>query len=491
MNENLQNNRSLGKDALKLTTSKFITIGISMVSAMLLSRFRTLEEYGTYSQIMTVTTLTTTIIMLGLPNSINYFLARAETNEEKDKFLSVYYTISTFLSCFVGLVLVMSVPLLVKIFANPLITYFIYFLAVFPWTKIICASIEHVLIVYNKSNYIMVYRLLNSGSLLGIIFLIQVCNLNFSVYMMLYVIVEALFALSVYIIVKHITIKFKFNIDKDLIKKIFVFSIPIGLATVVGTLNTELGKLVIGGFLGTEELAVYTNASKELPFTIIASSITAVLLPQMSKLLKKNENMEAVSLWGDATLISFKINCFFSFALVVFAPEIITILYSEKYLAGVGVFRIYSIILMLRCTYFGMVLNASGKTKFILYSALTALGLNIALNYLFFWLFGFIGPAISSFVSILMIQVVQLFATSKILHIKFNKIFQWKAMGQVLRLNILFGLLFAVLKYILPLNLYVGEILESVILGLVWMLLIFFFQFKGLRRDWKKFNSHT
>ena len=65
--------RSIGSDALKLTISKLITMAIALVNAMLLSRFRTLEEYGTYSQLLLIINLATTFFMLGLPNSINYF----------------------------------------------------------------------------------------------------------------------------------------------------------------------------------------------------------------------------------------------------------------------------------------------------------------------------------------------------------------------------------------------------------------------------------
>ncbi len=75
--------RNIGKDSLKITMSRMIALVISMIAAMLLSRFRTLEEFGTYSQIYLLATLFSTIILLGVPNSISSFLARAETDDEK------------------------------------------------------------------------------------------------------------------------------------------------------------------------------------------------------------------------------------------------------------------------------------------------------------------------------------------------------------------------------------------------------------------------
>lgn len=358
-----KNRNSLGSDALKLTISKVIVLLISMVSGMLLSRFRNLTEYGTYSQLIMVITLATTIIMMGLPNSLNFFLARSETESERTEFLSVYYSLSTVLSLIVGFMLVMITPILVEIFNNTLITTFIYFLAIFPWTKIICSSIENILIVYKQANGIMLFRLLNSLLLLGIIILVQAAGWSFNTYMVLYLAVEGAFSIAVYLIVKKLAPNLRFCLNTSLIKRIFVFSVPLGLASMVGTINVELDKFVIGMLMDTEEMAIYTNASREMPVTIIATSITAVLMPQMARLLKNKKNDEAISLWENATTLSFAAISFLSLALIVFAPEAMTFLYSEKYLSGVSVFQIYSFGLMLRCTYFGMILNSIWKNK--------------------------------------------------------------------------------------------------------------------------------
>ena len=75
---------SIINDTIKLTISKVMSLVIAMVSSMLLSRYRTLEEYGTYSQLLMVINIMTSLLMLGLPNSINYFLSRAETEEGKE-----------------------------------------------------------------------------------------------------------------------------------------------------------------------------------------------------------------------------------------------------------------------------------------------------------------------------------------------------------------------------------------------------------------------
>ena len=101
---------TLGKDAITLTASKIIANVLTMMTAMLLARVRTLEENGTYSQLLLVINLVTSILMLGLPNSINFFLAKVNTQEERNRFLSVYYTLSTLLSAVVGITLTCLMP---------------------------------------------------------------------------------------------------------------------------------------------------------------------------------------------------------------------------------------------------------------------------------------------------------------------------------------------------------------------------------------------
>lgn len=477
----------IGKKAANITFSKFVVMFISLISGMLLSRFRSLTEYGTYSQIQTIMNLATTIIMMGLPNSLNYFLAKAETEEERIIFLSNYYSLSTILSLIIGAVLVTITPLLITIFDNSLINSFIYFLAFFPWTKIICASIENVLIIYNKTKLIIFFRISNSLCLLGIILLVQVMSWTFNIYMFLYLVIEVIFTLLTYLIVKNLVSRIKFLIKPMLIKQIFAFSIPIGLASMIGTINIELDKIVIGSMLGTKELAVYTNASKELPVTIIASSITAVLLPQMVKFLHVNKVEKAVELWKSAVTISFSIICFLSFACFVFAPEVITILYSKKYLSGVDVFRIYCIVLLLKCTYFGMLLNAVGKTRFILYSSICSLILNLIFNYIFFYLFGFIGPALATFASTLIMQLFQLFYSAKVCKISFRKIFPWKNCFLLILLNIFIGIFFYILNNYL-IN-YINSILSSIILGIMWTIILLIILYKPLMKEWNNLNK--
>lgn len=480
---------TLGKNAAILTVSKIMTTAISLVSAMLLSRFRDLQEYGTYSQILLVINLFTALFMLGLPNSTNYFLALSDTPEKRWHFLSVYYTLNTILCLIMGVALAISVPLIVSYFKNPLIRDFTYILVLLPWTKIVISSISNILVVYGRTGQLTLFNVINAAVALLSILITKLFGWSFQEYMLLYLIGEGGMMVAVYVIVWRLERPLKICFDTQLVKTIFTYSVPIGLAALVGTLDLEIDKLMIGGMLDTEQLAIYTNAAKELPLTIVASSLTAVLLPQMARMLKNQNAKDAISLWGDTVCLSYMIICFFASALIAFAPQVITILYSEKYLPGVPVFRVYSAVLLLRCTYFGIVLNSIGKTKPVFYTSILSLGLNAVMNYTFFRAFGMIGPAIATFFSIAIAGFVQLYITSKTLAVELRKLLPWRSLAKITLINALLCGAWSAVKAILRLGTSVKDIIVAVILGMIGTLGYALALRKRIISLWRAINS--
>lgn len=480
---------TLGGDVVRLTFSKVVTLCITMATTMLLSRFRTFQEYGTYSELLLVINLVSSLLMLGLPNSINFFLARAETQEEKRKFLSLYYSLSTVISVVIGLVLVLAIPLIELYFKNDTIRTFYYFLALYPWSSIVSSSIENVLVAYKKTKGLIIYRIAHSVAVLACVLFVQWLGQGFSAYMISFVVVNSVFTLIVYYIAFKLGDGFTLSFDKKLLHAIFAFSIPMGLASVVGTLNTEIDKLLIGYLMDTEQLAIYTNAAKELPLTIVASSITAVLLPQLTRMVKNKRTEEAIALWGYATELALIVMSIIVFGVFTYAEEAMTILYSAKYLPGVSVFRVYTLTLLLRVTYFGIVLNAYGQSKKIFYCSIISLVLNIVLNPLFYWLFGMIGPAIATFIAILVIQQLQLKMTADVSKTPFSAVFPWKRTVVIIAINILFSIVFYGLKQLVPLEQITNDVLEALILGAVWSILYLLVMRKRIISVWRLLNK--
>lgn len=479
----------LGTDALLLTASKVLTIGISLVVSMMLARFRTLEEYGTYSQMLLVINLFSSIFMLGLPNSINYFLGGAENREQQQKFLSVYYTASTALTILLGASLVCGIPLIEGYFQNPGIRTFAFFLAIYPWANLISNSISNVLVVYRRTRLLMVYYLVQSLLLLGIVLGVQILGLSFRDYMICLTTLFALLALSVYCISARMCGGIRIVVDWKWMAQILKFSLPLGLASIVGTLDAEIDKLLIGKLMSTAEMAIYSNAAKELPIAIVASSFTAVLMPRLVKKLKQGKYEESMGLWADASELSLIVMGLVICGIFTYAEDVVELLYSAKYLPGVPVFRVYTLILVLRITYFGMILNSLGRTRDIFYCSIGSLVLNAVLNPLLYLCMGVIGPAVATLLSTLIVNTIQLGLTSKYTAVPFRRVFPWYRLFRVLCINAAFGMVFFLIKRILPGEVWIGSIGESIALGCVWAAAYFLFMKKRVGMLWGKLNA--
>lgn len=488
MNQNSGKSASLGGDITKLTIAKTITLGITTLSTMLLARFRTLEEYGTYSALLLVISLFISIFILGLPNSINFFLVRAKSKAEEEHFLSVYYTFSTVISIIIGIALVASIPLIEAYFQNPTIRSYLFFLLVYPWASIVISSLDNVLIVYKKTGLLVVFKVVYSTIILITVILIQVFGYGFYEYMWFFLLSNCVFALAVYFIVGRVNNCLKPSLDFRLIRIVLSFSIPIGLSTMVGTISAEFDKLLIGRLMDTAQLAIYTNAAKELPLSIVSASITAVLLPHINRLINEKQIDEAVKLWGIATEISLIFISLIVAGIFTFAEDVLAFLYSDKYLPGLPVFRVYILTLIIRCTYFGMILNAYGQTRKIFYCSIINLVLNAALNPVFYHLFGMVGPALATFVSMLIIAFVLLKMTSVVSSIRYTSIFPWKSIIKILLINIAFAFAFWMLKRIIQLDNTIGSFFESLFLGVIWSFCYLLLMKKTIKSRWESLN---
>ena len=480
--------KNIGKDAAYLSVAKIVIMGVSLLSNMLLSRFRTLEEYGTYSQINIIINLFTAFLMLGLPSSVNYFLSLAETGKERNIFLSVYYTLTISICFVIGLLIIAFLPLLESYFGNSQLKDFAYFFAIYPFVNVLISGIGNVYIVYDKSKYLAIVNFITALVALVSVLIAEYLGLSFNDYMFLFLIGNILISLVLIYSINQLDGRLRLYINKELIIKIFKYSIPIGFATLVGTINLEIDKLMIGNLLDTESLAIYANAGKELPLVFIAASLTSVLLPSLVRMLNNGYNKDAISLWGKTVTLSYIFMCFFCTACIVFAPQIVVFLYSDKYLPGVPVFIVYSLVLLLRVTYFGIVLSALGRTKLIMWSSIVALCINIVLNLLLYNLFSFIGPALASLISILVVNLAQLIWTAKIVNISFFSIFPWKDLWHISLVNILWGIIAYLLLKIFSINYSIRDIIVACVIGCVFLLLYSICVYKKIATLWKELN---
>lgn len=404
---------NIAKDSFILTFTQFMTLAVNMINAMLLSRFRTLGEYGTYSQVMSVCTIIITFFSAGFSQCINYFLGKCKSYAEQAAFVKNYHSIITLIGVFGGSIALVLLPIIQRYYGNALLSNYWFVFLFYPLSHILTSGTDRFFIAFKKTKYLLFFKVGHSIIVLSETILTILLGLTFYQYMMIYVFVEVFFGCSIYLWIHGITGIFPFGLKKDYVMLIFKFAIPMALASLVSSINTEMDKLIVGGFVDTDTFAIYTNAAKELPVYIFSTSVSSVVMPAVVRKVAEKDYTGATYLWRKSILLSFYVISFCVSALIVFAPQVIELLYSEKYLPGIWVFRIYTLVLLFRVTYYGMVLNALGHTKTILKASIATMIINLVLDLLLYNFCGLIGPAIATLVSVAVMNIYQLLLTRK------------------------------------------------------------------------------
>lgn len=476
---------NIGKNTLWLTGTKFMNLGFTFLTTIILSNYRSLIEFGTYSQLVSISTLASSIIILGLPTSINYFLSLSKIKDERKKILSNFYTLSLILSTFIGILLFLLSNFVSDYFNNNLIRLYSFFLLIYPCSLIIGSSIDNVMIYYGKMKTLLFYRVVNSLVIFLISIFASIYTINFLTYIFILSIIMILFISFELLLVFLNSDKFRFEFDFFIIKKLMSYSIPIGIGSIFGIIAISIDKLMIGRMYSAEDFAIYTNAARQLPLNVVVVSLNAILIPHIVKRLSKGDIRTSIDLWKNATLISFAFLSFFAMILFVFAPDVISILFSDKYLPGVTIFRINSVSILVQTANYSLILNALGKTKYYLYFSFLTMILNIVFNIIFNIYLGLNGFILATLLTTTVTALIQLKVTSSVIRVSIRQMFPWIGLFWILFLVIFLGLVLFILKLI---NLTGNSFLNFAILLAISSSLYFLIIIKPVSKWWKNLN---
>ncbi|MBO4562350.1 MAG: glycosyltransferase [Clostridia bacterium] len=456
-------------DSVKMTIAQVLTLGVNMVNVMLLSRFRTVEEYGTYSQMIMVSAIIIIFFASGFSQCVHFFLSNEKEERRRADFIKTYYAITTACSIIGGLLSILLIPLFVKYFGNAALREYWFFLIIYPISKILNDGADRFFVIYKKTGRLILFKARYAIATLAIIIVAILMKWPFKTYLMAFCAAELILGLTVYWFIYRISGVIPFGFDKETFKKILRFAAPLGIAALVSIVNKELDKLVVGGLTDTTTLALYTNAAKELPIVVFATSIATVVMPHVVKHYQNGETELALDAWRSSIKLACIIMCFFCTALFAFAPQVISVLYSDKYIDGTGLFRIYLITELFGLTYYWMILNAENKTRTILLTSVANMVMNLALDLVLFKLMGLPGPAWATVISVAAVNMLQLFITKRHLGVKFTDIYPVGFIAVCLALNAALGAVFYLIQQYAFRLIGMNRNLLTIIIGVVWL----------------------
>lgn len=434
-------------DAVLLMFIKLVTMALGLAVTRLLSQYFSYHDYGTYSQIMLVVNTVASVTILGMVDGTNFFYCREADPQKREGYVCTIFTLQCIVSTAAGcVVMLLSGPLCAH-FHNPDVAPLLIFAAALPLFQNLISMLQVLVVSVGKARVLAARNLIVSLTRLLVVIMAIAFVRDVAVILLMTVVMD-LAQIGIFVLMLRrngCPMGFK-AVNFRLFQEIFHYCAPMAVFTVISTLNRDLDKYLVGMMTDTQTLAVYSNASKVLPFDIIMTSFTTVLIPEITRRVAAGKQAEAASLYKaflEFTYIATGILCC---AAIAAAPELMELLYSEKYLSGLPVFILYILVDLLRFTNITLVLAVAGKTRSLMFLSFGTLGANAVLNVVLYHFLGLPGPALATLLVTFATGLLIMALSARVLGTRLGRLFDLKCLA-----------VFAVLSTGLTLGVYQGR----------------------------------
>jgi O-antigen/teichoic acid export membrane protein len=428
---------SRGAKVIFLTIGNGMALIAGLIGSMVAARYLSKADYGTVRQTFLVYEFIAPILLLGLPNALYYFLPRNGEDRRGQVIDNAALLLGLGLA-FSLFIMLGGAGLLADRFDNPRLRETLPWLALYAPMMTFLAGLPAVLVISERVRTLTIFSTLSS---LGIAFgsiaaVLATRSYEWPVYAR--IIVPALsLPLAVVLIIRAMPGEMRWP-RADTMHRMLRYSVPLGLATILGTITMQLHAVIVAAMTTPEEFAVYINGAIEIPIIgLIVGSITTITFADMSAACAREETGEALAIFRIAAIKSavllFPAACYTAVA----AEPFIVFLYSDAYRESVVPFLIYLIALPVRIVVYGAAMMALGMTREILFRSVFDLVINAVLCVVFVSWLGYAGAAIGLVVTLYLWTVpFNLYKLAQGFGVGWRKLLPFSALGVVLGLSL-------------------------------------------------------
>lgn len=277
-----------------------------------------------------------------------------------------------------------------------------------------------------------------------------------------------LFTAAITVILSYLMIpdRPRFAFNKARAWELFQYGKFISGAAIVIFITVEIDNVVIGKVVGMEALGIYFLAYMlaNLPATHLSKVISNIMLPAYSKLQSDLPTLRTA--YGRTLSFVGMLAIPSAFGLGVLAPQILGVIYGDRWLPAVDALRILAIFGCLRAlgATSGYLYNAIGKPNIGFYTNLAKLIVIAILIYPLTNAYGIVGAAIAVTLPMVLAVIGEFFLLSRIIGLDLRSTFL-----PLLRTLFFSAIMASVLVFLEP---YIGQIdfvslITSIIVGLI------------------------
>jgi O-antigen/teichoic acid export membrane protein len=218
----------------------------------------------------------------------------------------------------------------------------------------------------------------------------------------------------------------------------FRYAMGLWVPAILNTLAMQAHQFIVGYSFTPAEYAIYSVACFQVPLVgVLTTSIIEVMLVRVTEARAQGREEEVKRVWHQASTKSLLVFIPIATGLAVAAQPLITLLFTPAYAAAAPLFAILMISLPLNAVFTNNLLRAYGAmtdyAKFYTARLLLGLALGIAgVAWLGMW-----GVALSSVVTLYVIVGWQLTRVAELLRVSFATVLPWGGIGKIILASVL------------------------------------------------------
>lgn len=385
------------KKFIGFSVGPMIAAVISFITVPIITFFVSPEEFGKASMFTVVQTLMASFIFLGMDQS---YAREYHYVENKIKLFQNAVTIPLILSSFF---------ILIGVVFKSQISFFLFedsnyhdISILFGFMLVFMILERFILLSIRMEERALEYSIY-SVTVKVMVFIVTLLMLYYGEKNFLTIVYSTIFGQVIGDILLIVLFKrlFKFNIayfDKSLIKKMFIFGIPIIIAASLYSLLNTIGRFFLRGNSTFTEIGIYTAALKVSGIlTLVQSTFTSFWVPLAYRWNKEEKSMKHYNYMSNLILFIMTLVFFF----VVFFKKYIILILSPEYRQAEFATALLSLAPILytvsETTTLGIVF--SGKSQYNALTSFISIFPAVFLNYLLVPTYGTIGASIATAVS--------------------------------------------------------------------------------------------
>jgi O-antigen/teichoic acid export membrane protein len=327
--------KSFKKNFIKGSLITSVGTASSMVfhffSIMIITRSITKEEFGIFALIIVISNFLNIISGFGLEISLVKFISSAKDWERRSTFIPTLIIRITFISV-ISILIILFGSYLMSLFSFTAtdLLYVIFTLFVLSSFRELFYNLLQGMNLFKRYASVQIITSVLRVTGLLVIVLINELTLKYVLFVELGVIAFAVLLLLALIPYKEV---FHWDVNIKNIIRILRFSIPLYFTNILSFIYNQASIFIIGAYLNPVSIASY-DVARKIPAAGRREfrSFIVVFYPNLSKLFSKGERDAALklmnkSLFTFSTAISLMVLVSF-----LFNKEIITLLFSDKYL---------------------------------------------------------------------------------------------------------------------------------------------------------------